>query len=269
VSGVRIAAVGLLTGWGEGVAALPADARRAAAGRALIPLATPHLDGERFRRATRECVLAVAAVEALRRDGAVERATLAGPDTALVYVTASAYGASNRAFVEGGGTGSPLHFPYTAPSAVPGEVAIEYQVHGAYVILLGGAAAALDALWQAARLVARGTCARALVLAVETFDACADLYGRGRWLVGAPLVETAVCALLAPGDASVSYGPPGTPSPLEDLVRTRAGETLAAGPLIALALARDCHYDAMRLSGRWRDRRVALEWQRDVAPLAG
>ena len=32
----RLAGVGVLTGWGEGVAALPADARRAAAGRDVI-----------------------------------------------------------------------------------------------------------------------------------------------------------------------------------------------------------------------------------------
>jgi hypothetical protein len=66
----------------------------------------------------------------------------------------------------------------------------------------------------------------------------------------------------------VTYAAPGPESPLEALVRTYAGETLAAGPLIGLALARDCHYDAMRLSGRWRDRRVALEWKRAAAGVA-
>ena len=55
--GARVEAVGLVTGWGEGAAALPPDARAAAGGRAVIPLERPALDGERFRRATRECLL--------------------------------------------------------------------------------------------------------------------------------------------------------------------------------------------------------------------
>ena len=49
----RVAAVGMLTGWGEGAAALPEDARRAAGERHVLTLARPALDGGRFRRATR------------------------------------------------------------------------------------------------------------------------------------------------------------------------------------------------------------------------
>ncbi len=67
VSGTTLAGVAVLTGWGPGIEALPADAARAAAGRAVIALGRPALEGERFRRATRECLLGVAAVDALLR----------------------------------------------------------------------------------------------------------------------------------------------------------------------------------------------------------
>src|SRR5207237_206673 len=150
----RVLGVGLLTAWGEGVAALPDDARRAAGERRVVPMATPAIAGERFRRATRECLLGVAAVGAALRDSALDRAAVAGSRTALVYVTAAAYGASNKRFIvaeaashvrandgpdgvvaieaqspgatEGAGrakTGGAIYFPYTAPSSVPAEVA--------------------------------------------------------------------------------------------------------------------------------------------------
>src|SRR5437763_3439809 len=123
----RVLGVGLLTAWGDGVAALPDDARRAAGDRRVVPMATPAIAGERFRRATRECLLGVAAVGAALRESALDRAAVAGPRTALVYVTAAAYGASNRSFIvagapraaksEGGlsgdARGSALYFPYT------------------------------------------------------------------------------------------------------------------------------------------------------------
>src|SRR5882762_1579004 len=150
-TGTAVEAVAVLTGWGHGIGALPADATRAAAGRAVIPLGRPTLEGDRFRRATRECLLGVAAVDALLRENDVSRDAVRGSSTALIYVTGGAYGASNQAFVaaesvrpasvgagsarpgltEGGLSGKragsvagPLHFPYTAPSAMAGEVAI-------------------------------------------------------------------------------------------------------------------------------------------------
>ena len=293
-----------MTGWGDGGSALPADARAAAGGRRVVPLPRPALAGERFRRVTRECLLGVAAVEALLRDAGLAREDIHGSGTALLYATAGAYGASNLAFVAGaagtehsvgglrkerpgsvasstavgagaagtehsvgglrekrGGSvaSSTLHFPYTAPSAVPGEVAIEFGLTGAYEILIGGAAATIDALWRATELLARGRCARALVLAVETFEECEDLYARGRWLVGAPLVESAACALLIPGRLGAAYAPALDPSPLEVLARAHAGETLACAPLIALALAREAgDTDRASLTGEWRRRRVGL-----------
>jgi hypothetical protein len=175
-AGARVEAVGVLTGWGEGVESLPADARTAALGRSVIPLDRPALDGERFRRATRECLLGVVAVEAMLRDAGIDRETIRGPGTALIFVTAAAYGASNVEWLAGrAGT---LHFPYTAPSVLPGEVAIEFGLTGPYVILIGGPTATIDGLWQVGRLLAEGRCQRALVLALETFAECEALWRR-------------------------------------------------------------------------------------------
>jgi hypothetical protein len=301
-TGTTVEAVAVLTGWGHGIRALPEDAARAAAGRAVIPLFRPVLEGERFRRATRECLLGVAAVDALLRESNIARDMIRGSATALIYVTGAAYGASNQAFIvaesmrqarteggpsekrpgsvvaesvrqasEGGLTekragsvvsSGTLHFPYTAPSAMAGEVAIEFGLTGPYGILIGGAAATIDALWQATRLLAGGRCERALVLAVETFEECAALYARGRWLVRRPLVEAAACALLVPGALRARYDAPRTPSTLETLARVRAGETLACAPLIALALARDGGAaGSVSVTGEWRGRRAGLHWE--------
>lgn len=186
---------GLLTGWGSGVESIPSGAREAAAGRRLVPLATPTGNSERLRRATRECLLANAVVAQALDAMQMPPDALAGPRTAVVFASASSYAAANWTFLTGD-TENALHFPYTAPSAVPGEVTIQYGITGPYLIFLSGANAGLEALWQAALLLNTGQCDRALVLAVETFTACADLYGAGRWLLGTPLVETAACLLL-------------------------------------------------------------------------
>lgn len=234
---MKVAGVGLVSGWGSGVGALPPDARAAAGGRTVIPLARPAFDGDRFRRATRECLLGVAAVEALLVDASLPRVAIRGGGTALLYVTAVAYGAANRAFIEqSAGTGT-LHFPYTAPSAVPAEVAIEFGLTGPYVILIGAADAARHALWQGARLLARGACEQAMVLAVETVAECADLFARARWLTRRPLVESAVAILLTRDDGGEA-DLIGAVERLLPAVAQRAGETLACAPLIALALAR-------------------------------
>jgi 3-oxoacyl-[acyl-carrier-protein] synthase II len=266
----RVTGLGVLTGWGIGPGALPVDARAAARGRRVIALGRPPLDGERFRRATRECLLGVAAVEAMLTDAGLSAGAVGGSDTALVYATAAAYGASNRAFVVAGAAssappeGGPSHkdrgsvyFPYTAPSAVPAEVAIEYGLRGGYVILVGGPTAGVEALWQAATLLAAGRCKRALVLAVETFAECEELWGRGRWLVRQPLVESATCALLE-GDGDVGYAVEAVPAPLERLTRRRAGETLACEPLIGLSLAREAGELEARVTGHWRGRRMGV-----------
>ena len=62
--GMEVAAVGMVTGWGESAAALPPDAVRAAAGRRLIAARRSMATGERFRRATRECLLGIGALVA-------------------------------------------------------------------------------------------------------------------------------------------------------------------------------------------------------------
>jgi 3-oxoacyl-[acyl-carrier-protein] synthase III len=257
-----IAGIGVLTGWGDGIAALPDDARRAAHGRPVVPIPTPPLTGERFRRATRECLLGVAAVEAALSVAGLGRDEMAGAETALVYATAGGYGASNRAFLDAAAGGA-LHFPYTAPSAVPAEVAIEFGLTGSYVILIGGATATLEALWHASALIERGAARRALVLTVETFTENADLYAKGRRLLGTPLVEAAACAVVVPGMARITWHTAGATSDeasgWEARARARAGETLACAPLIALALASD-ERDGVTVTGRWRGRRAGLEW---------
>jgi 3-oxoacyl-[acyl-carrier-protein] synthase II len=153
-------------------------------------------------------------------------------------------------------SGSALYFPYTAPSAVPAEAAIEYGLTGGYVILVGGAATAVDALWQAGTLLTAGRADTALVLAVETFEECAALWARGRWTTPRPLVEAAACAVLR-GGGELEYGP-GDASTLETLVARRAGETLACGPLVGLALARAAGASRARVTGRWRGRRAQI-----------
>jgi 3-oxoacyl-(acyl-carrier-protein) synthase len=251
-----IRAVGLVTGWGEGVRALPDDADRAAAGALVVPVRTSARTDDRFRRATRECLLGIAAVEALLRDLDAPGEAIAGDRTALVYVTAAAYASSNRRFIEDRGAGA-LGFPYTAPSAVPAEVAIEFRLTGSYVILLGGPTATVNALQQASRCIARGAADRALVLAVESFEDCVDLLRRGRWLARGPFVEAAACALLVADEHAVDRTPRG-PGQFDELARRRAGETLACAPLIALALACERGEPAM-VSGAWRGRRATLE----------
>jgi hypothetical protein len=255
--GARITAAGVLTGWGAGVAALPADARAAAGARTVIALERPALDGERFRRATRECLLGVVAVEALLRDAGLDRQVLRGAGTALLFVTAAGYGASNLEFVTGA-AGS-LRFPYTAPSVLPAEVAIEFGLTGPYVILVGAAPATVDALWQAGRLVGDGRAERALVLAVETFAECQALWRRARWTVGTPLVETAACVLVEPGDDGVQYWPSAAPADVERAVEARAGCTLACAPLVAAALAREAGATRARVGGTWRGRTATIE----------
>ncbi len=261
----RLRGMGLISGWGRGLDALPGDARAAAAGRDVIAAACPEFPGDRLRRATRECLLGVAAVEDAVRDSGASAATLAGERTALVYITAAAYGASNRAFIEGTGA-STLHFPYTAPSAVAGEVAIAFGITGPYLIFLGGGTATLSALWYAATLFAAGQCDRALVLAVETFAECADFYDRARWLVGRPLVEAAACAWLEPGTGELIYAAWKAPTgraPAPAGIWRRLGEAFACTPLVDLGAARtaggrslDIHLNAV-----WRGAAASLRWK--------
>ena len=204
--GVAVRGWGLLTGWGAGLQSLPTLPAVATPGQRLLPVATPELASERLRRATRECLLGVAAVQAALDHSCLAPYEVAGARTALVYASASSYAAANWTFVTSE-TENALHFPYTAPSAVPAEVTIEFGITGPYLTLLSGANAGIEALWQAATLLTTAQCDRALVLGVETFQECAELYTTGRWLLGTPLLEAAACLVLErhPSHAAVRY----------------------------------------------------------------
>src|SRR4030095_2520318 len=112
--------------------------------------------------------------------------------------------------------------------------------------------------WQAGRLLEQGRCDRALVLAVETFDECEELWRRARWALPAPLVEAAVCAMLVRGTSGVTVTGNGSGAARESEAQTRAGSTLACGPLIALALAREAGGGEASVTGTWRGRRAAI-----------
>jgi hypothetical protein len=260
--GPALEATGLVSGWGKGFAALPGDAHAAAKGRSVISAGRPTLSGDRFRRATRECLLAIAAVGEMLENSEMPTDVLAGERTALLYATASAYGASNRAFIEGTGA-STLHFPYTAPSAVPAEVAIEFRITGPYVNFIGGAPATLSAVWYAAKLLASRECDRVLVLAVETFEECEDLYARGRWCVDRPLVEAAACVLLTPGEGDLWYseGRRSTKT-VAPFISRRLGESFSCSPLVELGLARASGVAPLdlTLTGAWRGSEATLRW---------
>ena len=212
----RIRGIGAITGWGEGIQALP-DGPPSGDGRGLVTAPTPVLGGDRFRRATRECLLAVAAAKAAVAAAGLAEADLSGPRTGILYVSATGYAAANRAFLEDESS-TTLHFPYTSPSAVPGEVTIELGIRGPYVNLMGGAPATLLALWWAARWLAEGRADRLLVLAVEALHEIRDLFARARRLYAGPLVEGAACLLLEAGQggglrwASALGGPAGSRS---------------------------------------------------------
>ncbi len=177
--------VSVMTGWGAGLEHIPINAHAEAAGRRLLPVPTPVLDDDRLRRASRECLLAIDRVDQLLRQQGLDRADLSGPRTAVVYASASAYAAANWAFLHAD-TSVAIYFPYTAPSIVPGEVTISYNMTGPYVSFLSGANAGLEALWHAVTLLARDQCDRALILGIETF---ADCEARAHLLVGGSLLR--------------------------------------------------------------------------------
>src|ERR1041384_6745985 len=113
--------------WGSGLQSLPTLPPVVTQGQRVLPVATPELASERLRRATRECLLGMAAVQAALDHSCLAPHEVAGARTALVYASASSYVAANWAFVTRT-TENALHFPYTAPSAVPAEVTIEFGI---------------------------------------------------------------------------------------------------------------------------------------------
>jgi hypothetical protein len=260
-----IRGLGILSAWGRGTAALPEDARAAAEGRAVLSLGRLAREGERWRRSTREGLIAIAAAEAAIEDAGAAPHAVAGERTALIYVTAAAYGPSNRRFIEGRGGG--IHFAETAPAVVPAEVAIALGLAGPYAILLGGPPATLRAIAHAATLLQAGACDRALVLAVEIFEECADLYTRAGRLVGRPLVEAAACLWLEPGRGSLRLDP-APPPPASSALRRRLGETFSVEPLAALDWWRQQGaVGTLELEARWRSESTRLIWTEPMTPV--
>jgi Beta-ketoacyl synthase, N-terminal domain len=254
-----IRALGLLSGGGR--------ERVAVSGGALTPprpaapvltLPRPEARDERHRRATRECLLALAAVEAMLEDARVGSSAIAGERTALLYATAAAYASSNREFIAGGGS---IHFAYTAPAVVPAEVAIEFGVTGPYSIFLGGPPATLRAIWQAAIWLDEGACDRALVLVVETFAECADLYWRARRLTGWPLVEGAGCLWLEPGRGQLLVDSRRAAAGRDGKSRAGSGQMFGCEPLATIERWRRAAVGGpLELTGFWRGERTRLAW---------
>jgi len=232
---------------------------RPGGGAPVRSLGRPPTRDDRHRRSTRECLLAIRVVETMLEDGHTTRAAIAGERTALLYSTAAAYAASNRSFIEGGGG---IHFAYTAPAVVPSEVAIEFGVTGPYAIFLGGPPATLRAIWQGAMWLDAGACDRALVLAVEIFDECSDLYARARRLVSAPLTEVAGCLLLEPGRGRLVFESGRGRSGRRAAPPQTAAELLGCAPLAALdRWRRDGGVAPLALSGAWRGEQARLVWR--------
>ena len=263
-----IRAVGFLSGWGLGAAAVPTDAAAAAAGRAVLRLERPAFTHERFRRSRRESLSGVGAVGAMLEDAGVGPDAIAGERTALLFATAAAYAASNREFIEARIGG--MYFPYTAAAAVPAEVAIEFGLTGPYEILIGGPTATLRAVARGAALLESGACDRALVVAVEIFEECVDLFARARGRLARPLVEAAGCLWLEPGDGTLSFDQRrGGRRETED-ARQRFGEMLACEPIAALALSRDNDAEGpLHLRGAWRGETARLAWSQNPYRMRG
>jgi hypothetical protein len=225
----------------------------AAQGQRLLPVTTPVLDSERLRRATRECLLGVAAVQAALDNSHLTRHEVAGARTALVYASASSYVAANWTFVTSEAENA-LHFPYTAPSAVPAEVTIQFGITGPYLTFVSGANAGIEALWQATILLTMAQCDRVLVLAVETFQDCTELYTTGRWLLGTPLLEAAACLILErhPSLAAVRYRAARGTHALASVVEGECEEALAR-LYLCTPTARAGQRAGRYLQARWPD----------------
>jgi len=101
-------------------------------------------------------------------------------------------------------------------------------------------------------------CDHAIVLAVEVFAECADVFARVRRAPSVPLVETAACLWLDRGHGTIIFerrrgGMGGD--------RARIGEMLSCEPLATLALARETGGEGpVAVAGTWRGETARLEW---------
>jgi hypothetical protein len=147
-------------------------------------------------------------------------------------------------------------------------VAIALGVCGPYAILLGGPPTTLRAIHHAAVLLESGACDRALVLAVEVFEECADLYARAGRLTAHPLVEAAACLWLEPGRGALHLEP-GPPRRPNAALRERLGETFSVEPLAALDFWRQRRTQGtLELAARWRGQSTRLTWTGAMMPFA-
>ena len=125
---------------------------------------------ERLARTDRVCHLSLlAAYRALGEPPAGPR------PMAVVYGSALASLITNVRYYEkiqkrGIRMADPKRFPYTAPNAAAGEVAIAFGLVGPNVSLTSGCASGLEAIAVAARLVARGRAPAALAVAADAWS---------------------------------------------------------------------------------------------------
>lgn len=258
----------VMTGWGAGLQPIPSRARAAAAGRRLLPIPTPAIDDDRLRRASRECLLAIDRVNQLLHQHGFDRADLCGPRTAVVYASASAYAAANWAFLHAD-TSVATYFPYTAPSIVPGEVTISFNITGPYVSFLSGANAGLEALWHAVTLLAQAQCDRALILGIETFAECESLFTSGRWLLSSPLVETALCWLLEPHPDLAAFGyAAGRGDEVLSMIDAALDRRVTTAIALCMPTLQAAHDTRARIHKRWPTMPVSLVNERTGTCLA-
>ncbi len=121
-------------------------------------------------RSDRFCQLGLQAVEAALYDAKFECDERNRERTAIVVGTAFGCHATNaehfRQLLDGE-TVRPRRFTYTLPSAVAGEIAIQFAIRGPVLTLAGSLCTGLDALDEAQRLIGRGGADHALVVAID------------------------------------------------------------------------------------------------------
>jgi hypothetical protein len=121
----------------------------------------------------------------------------------------------------------PRSFPYTAPNAPAGEMAIAAVARGPTLAFVGGPEVGLAALLRAARWIADGRCSRAIVVATECTPPSPTLIAPP----GVVPVECAAAVVVERGDGlSLRWA--------GDAVDAQsAGPLLSVGPLAMLVLA--------------------------------
>jgi hypothetical protein len=118
-------------------------------------------------------------------------------------------------------------------------------------------------------LLTHDQCDRALVLGVETFTGCEDLYTAGRWLLRSPLVEAAVCIVLERqgGQRNIGYGA-GSENGVAMLEAVLGNEVPGAIQL-CLPTAQEEATLMPQLQARWPGASISLVGERTGNCLAG